>query len=114
VSESNRAAAGVALYAALTAAWIYGIANTSLGESGSAGPVWLAVLGAIHVAAGFVVRRWWALLLPVLAVLLAVPAGFPPVEKGEPFPIWLTLALFALPEALPVALGVFAARRRAS
>lgn len=113
MTETNRAAVGVALYCALAAAWIYGIANTSLGES-DFGTVWLVGLGAVHVAAGFAIRRWWAVVLPGFAIALAVPAGLPPTDVGEPFPIWFGLVLLAIPEALLVALGVFAARRRAA
>jgi hypothetical protein len=107
----NRAAVGVALYCALAAAWIYGIANTSLGES-DAGTLLLVALAAVHVGAGYVIGQWWALVLPLLPIALAVPAGLPPTDVGEPLPIWFAFVLFALPEATLVALGVAVAKRR--
>lgn len=106
----NRAAVGVALYAALTAAWIYGFANTSIGNGDAAAVFGLATLTAIHLGAGLAVGRWWAVLLPALPIVIAMPAGTPPVG-GEPFPIWFTLTLFALPAAALVAVGVFIGRR---
>jgi hypothetical protein len=112
VTDSNRAALGVALYVALMAAWIYGFAATSHGEGTTAGVIGLLLLAAIHLGAGLVVARWWAVLLPIGAIAVALPAGTPDVG-GEPFPIWFSLVLFALPEAALVALGVLVARKRA-
>jgi ABC-type sulfate transport system permease component len=72
------------------------------------------VFAAIHVSVGLLAARWWAVVLPVLAVLLAVPAGYPDVSQGEPLPIWVGL-LVMLPIAIPaVAAGVLATEVLAS
>ena len=107
----GRAAVSVASYLALMAAWIYGFANTSVGEGDASAVFGLASLAAIQAVAGLAVQHWWAVLLPIVPIVLAVPAGLPPA-KGEPLPIWFSLTLFALPEAALVAVGVFVARRR--
>jgi uncharacterized membrane protein YhaH (DUF805 family) len=70
------------------------------------------VLGALfHFAIGFATGRWWAAVLPWLAVLAAIPAGYPDANKGEPFPIWFGLAWFVAPiGCLLIAIGVLVRR----
>ncbi len=65
--------------------------------------IWLALL---HLATGAGVARWWALALPALAVLLAVPAGYPDSGRGEPWPIWMGLALWSPVLVILIAAGV--------
>ena len=61
----------------------------------------------MHLGTGYAIGRWWAFALPVLAILAAVPAGSPDENRGEPFAIWLGLALFAAPAAVgATAVGV--------
>jgi hypothetical protein len=47
----------------------------------------VAIVG-LHVATGFVVRRWWALFFPYALVLIAYPLGYPTDIRGEPPEIW--------------------------
>jgi peptidoglycan/LPS O-acetylase OafA/YrhL len=108
-------------YLGLMAIWIYWVLERQL-FYGNDTASWLLLAGLIvaHVAAGALVARWWALALPALAVLLAVPAGYPDANKGEPLPISLGLALFsplalllvATGVGLPIALRVHTARAR--
>jgi hypothetical protein len=105
----SRAAAGVASYLALTAAWIYGFENTSvrLGHEDVAGWFSLALFAALQIGLGIAVGRWWALLVYGLAIAVAIPAGRPPwLYHDQPATLWRTL-LFGAVLALPlIALGV--------
>jgi hypothetical protein len=79
-------------YLALMSLWVYGVLDTT--ESGA---VWLLPLIVfVQVAAGFLVGRWPAVVLPVLVVLISIPAGYPPTEEGEPLPLWFDLGFLAL------------------
>ena len=99
-----RAIAVTAVYLALAGVWIYWVLERQLFYGNpNADWVMLALLAGIHVLVGVLAARWWALLLPVLAVVLSVPAGYPSANKGEPLPIWLGLAFFA-----PIAVGLVA------
>jgi hypothetical protein len=107
-------AGGVALvaYVALALWWIYVGAEGQLLYGDDA--AWVVFFGAIaiaHLAVGYAVGRWWVAALPALAVLAAVPAGYPDENRGEPIPIWLGLALFAAPVATGVTAFAVAVRR---
>jgi hypothetical protein len=76
------------------------------------GWLWLAAVGMLHLAAGLLVGRWWALLLPFAAILLAVPYGYGE-GVGQEAPIWLYYGfIVAVPAALLVATGWGARRIR--
>jgi peptidoglycan/LPS O-acetylase OafA/YrhL len=93
------------------AAFTYAIADREVGYGWDvAGVLILAVLAALHFATGIGVARWWAIALPALAVLIAIPAGYPDVSHGEPLPVWMGLAFWAPAGVLLVALGVAAAQ----
>jgi hypothetical protein len=116
--EHRRGALAAAAYVAAMLVYIYGFVNPSLAyDDDVANAAGLAALVALHLATGFLGRRWWLVALPLLTVALAVPAGDP--AKGyEPFPIWFGLALLVvLPGAVIIAIGIagarLAARRRA-
>ena len=47
-----------------------------------------------HALVGWVLNRGWAVLLPLVAVVVAIPLGYPSANKGEPLPIWLGLLFF--------------------
>ena len=102
---------GAAAYLTVIGLWIYLVLERQLfyGEP-EADLALLVVLAAVQVGAGVLVGRWLALALPVLAVLLAVPAGYPDANKGEPWPIWFALALASPVAVVLVAIGVALAR----
>ena len=92
---------GVAYLAVMTL-WIYGVANRWDPGSGT----WqVPILILIQLLAGLVIGGWWAVLLPVVIVLVSIPAGDPPITPAyvEPFPIWFGLAV-----ATPVAIALIA------
>jgi hypothetical protein len=76
----SRAAVGVASYLTLTAAWIYGVENTSvrLGHEDVADWISITFFAGLHVALGFVIGRWWALVVYALPIAVSIPAGRPP------------------------------------
>jgi hypothetical protein len=92
---------GSAVYLGLSALWIYGVLDRGLLE-GSDVRAWTA-LGAVavaHVAFGFTIREWPALLLPIAVLLLAIPAGYPDSQFSEPGPVWfgqMILVQFEIP-----------------
>ena len=79
-------------YLVAAALFAYGIYDQSVvSDAALAGAAFAAA--AAHLAFGFVVRRWWTLVLPPLGVLLAIPAGYPEDVGGEPFPVALGMAI---------------------
>jgi hypothetical protein len=113
-----RFAAGALVYLAVSLIWLYGFVDRGWFE----GDDWRAwsILGlgvAVHVALGWAIREWAALLLPIVLVFLAVPAGYPESDFGEPLPVWVAQIFFLLFEIPAIALGLglralYAARRR--
>jgi hypothetical protein len=102
----------VALYIALLFVWVYWVLDKQLFYgSRIAGWITMAVVGLAHFALGFTVGRDWVRFLPLLAVAIALPIGYPSALKGEPWPLWLGLLLWAPVLMLLVASGV-ALRRR--
>jgi hypothetical protein len=92
---------GSIVYLGISALWIYGVLDRGSLE-GSDVPVWsaLGVVAAAHVAFGFTIREWPALLLPIAVLLLAIPAGYPDSEFSEPGPVWfgqIVLVQFEIP-----------------
>jgi hypothetical protein len=86
----------VSFYLVLMTLWVYGVVDRY--ESG--GPWLMPVVVFLQVAVGFASGRWWIVGLPVIVVLISVPAGYPPTAGGEPFPLFFGLAfasLFAIP-----------------
>lgn len=106
-------AVGVGLFVALTAVNVYAIENTARVNSSFWGWCDTALTVIALVGGGLLVARWWAvLLLPLLAVLIAVPAGENHAIAGDiPWVAFLYVFLFPLWAGL-VALGV-AARKLA-
>ena len=76
--RSQRFAIGALAYLAVGVLWVYGVVDQGRLE-GSDWRDWslVAVVLAVHVAFGWVIREWAALLLPIALVFLAIPAGFP-------------------------------------
>jgi peptidoglycan/LPS O-acetylase OafA/YrhL len=103
----RRSLIGAVVYLAVMTLWIYGVANQV--DPGSR--AWqLPVLILIQLLAGLAIARWWGVLLPVVIVLLSIPAGYPPItpENAEPFPIWFGLGPVAPVAFLLIAFGVAA------
>ncbi len=99
-----------ASYVAAMLLYIYGIANPStfVGNDTANRAVFI-VLAVLHSAVGWLANRWWALLLPVVVVLAAIPAGEP--EKGwEPYPIWFGIAVGVPLAMLLILAGILAHR----
>lgn len=93
-------------YLALMSMWVYGVIDRY--ESGV--PLLLPVVAIIQVAVGFASGRWYASLLPLAAVLISVPAGYPPFDGGEPLPLWFGLSV-ALVVAIPLVVVGIVARK---
>jgi hypothetical protein len=78
--------------------------------------IWLAPFIVLaQVALGVGLNRWWAALLPLALVVMAIPAGLPEItpSNAEPFPTWFGVA-FGVAFAVPLVLiGVIARRIRA-
>jgi hypothetical protein len=53
-----------------------------------------------------IVNRGWALFLPLLAVAIALPAGYPSANMGEPLPLWLGSLIWAPLNMSLVAIGL--------
>jgi hypothetical protein len=85
---------GAAAYLTAMGLWIYVVAERQLFYGQPEANLSLTlILAGVQVGAGLLVARWWALALPLVAVALAVPAGYPDASKGEPLPTWLGLLL---------------------
>jgi hypothetical protein len=84
----NRNIVVVVCYLAAMTLFVYGIANPGVAYGNDAANILGAVtLGLLHLGTGLLASRWWVILLPVLPILIAVPAGYP--EEGrEPSLIW--------------------------
>jgi hypothetical protein len=114
----GRTAVLVALYLAVSAAWIYRALDSEdglnqLGENDRMFVITIAVLGFLHLAYGYLVARWWVVLLPAALVALAIPAGDFPSSRPE-YPIWFGLAMLAPLLVVLAGLGLGARRIRRS
>ena len=115
----ERFAIGGLVYLALSVVWIYGVLDRGRLE-GSDARLWavLAALAAAHVAFGFAIREWPALLLPIAVLLLAIPARYPESQFSEPGPVWfgqLVMVQLEIPLiAAGLGLGSLANSRRAA
>ena len=82
-------------YVAVVVGWVYGIIEQV--DAADDEP-WLLVsyagLAVLHFVVGYLLARWWAVLLPAIPIPLAVPTGYVPDTRPE-FPIWMGLALLA-------------------
>lgn len=115
--EDVRAVGAALAYLACMAVFAYAVAERQVGYGNdAANAAILAGVALLHLAAGLAVGRWWAVLLPAASVVIALPAGYPDANQGEPLPIWLGLALTAPVACVLIAAGVATwnlARRRA-
>jgi hypothetical protein len=108
----SRSAAVAVVYLAVMALWFYGLWKPDLLSNDVLGWAATIVVAGVQAAAGFLGGRWWMVVLPLAAVLVAVPAGYGE-GPGQEAPIWAYYAfLFAGPAVVLVAAGVGARRRR--
>jgi hypothetical protein len=117
--SARRDVAAAAAFVAAMLAFVYGIANPdSLPDTDVVTAVVLSALAALHFGTGLAGGRWWLLGLPVVAVLLSIPAGYPETAEGEPLPIWFGLSIIEIIGFPLIAIGVvahkLAARHRAA
>jgi hypothetical protein len=95
----------VSAYVIVMLVFIYLVYDSGRLEGSAVGWAVAGVLAATHIVFGFTVGRWWALWLPLLAILLAVPAGFPESRWSEPLPVSYGMALYAPFEMALLVLG---------
>ena len=102
-----RFVAGALVYLALSVAWLYGIVAQGRFE-GSDVRFWslVAFVLLVHVAFGWVIREWPVVFLPLILVPLAVPAGYPESQFGEPLPVWIGQVFYVVVEIPAIAAGV--------
>lgn len=103
----RRFGAGALAYLGLSALWLYGVVDEGRLE-GNDVRGWSAIglVLALHVAFGFVIREWAALLLPILLVFLAIPAGYPESQFSEPGPVWFGQVFLVVVEIPAIAAGL--------
>ena len=107
-SRGRRFATWAIVYLGLSLAWIYGIVDQGRFESSDDWRNWsvIALVLAVHVAFGWAIREWAALVLPFLVVFLVMPAGYPVTQFSEPLPVWIGQAFLAVIEMPAIAGGV--------
>lgn len=98
---------GAVAYLGLSALWLYGVVDRGMIE-GSEWLSWSVIAGvaAAHVLFGFAIREWVALLLPIVVVFLAIPAGYPESQFGEPALVWLGQVFLVIVEIPLIAAGL--------
>ena len=100
-----RGVAAVVAYLALAVAWVYLFLDSGFLEDNDLWWLVTAEFALAHVALGFTARHWPVVLLPLVLVPLAIPAGYPQ-SMFEPRPDWWTQAMLVQFEVALVALGV--------
>ena len=103
----GRFVVGALVYLALSVVWLYEIVDEG-GFEGSDTRVFtiLGLVLAVHVAFGWFIREWEALLLPIALVFLAIPAGYPESQFGEPDLVWMGQVFMVVLEIPAIALGL--------
>lgn len=96
----------LALYLAAMAAWIYLVVDVNQDRNAAL----FYVAAFVHVGMGYVLRSRWTLLLAFVPLLLAVPAGYPSSDYGEPVPLWFSFLLLTPVAAACLMIGVLGGR----
>ena len=104
----RRFAIGALAYLAVGMVWLYGFVDQGRFESSDDWRNWsvIALVLAAHVAFGWAIREWAALLLPIALVFLAIPAGYPESQFSEPLPVWLGQIFYIVIEIPAIACGL--------
>lgn len=102
-----RQSIAVVSYLVISAVWVYWLLDKQV-SYGNPAADWalLACFAALHVAVGLGTGRWWATVLPLVPLAMALPLGYPADGRGEPLPIWVGLLFWAPVGAFLLALGV--------
>lgn len=102
--------AAAVVYLVLALAWIYAVVAHGDRRDSIGTGVEYSVLPLVYLALGAAMRSWWALLLPVATIVVALPAGENPAIEGDlDWVVFDPIAL--LPYALlATALGVWSGR----
>jgi hypothetical protein len=106
-----RRSVALVLYLVLASVWIYGVVANGDARTHIGSGVEYTVLPLAYFVLAACIASWWAIILPVTTILIALPAKENPRLKGELD--WVFFDPVAmLPYALiAVTLGVFAGRR---
>jgi len=107
----RRVAGVLAVYLALALVWIYALLdNPDVGDRVNRFGILLSV-ALVYALLGAAAANWWAVLLPLVTLLLALPAGSNPQGiGGDTDAVWIE-SLLELPWAVPAAaIGVLAGR----
>ncbi len=99
----------VALYLGLDVALIVSLAVFGDESAGRAGLGLLAVAAFFHPLLGFAIGSYWALLLPFVPALMALPAGTP---DGSEWSVSASLAFLAVFQSVLLVPGVVARQVR--
>ena len=90
--------------------WIYGVVNRGDWHDRIGYGIELPVVLVVYLVLAFFLARWWALLLPVATILVALPAGRNVHLDGDLEFVFFD-PLYALPSAaLGAAIGVLAGK----
>ena len=104
--------APAAVYLGAMLLWIY--ADLDRSDAGGT-PIfdgWLVPIGVLQFAVVVLVGRWWAVLVPLVALLASVPASFDENPSSE-HEVWFFLAVYPIPLALLLVAAGVGARRLA-
>lgn len=107
---TRRFALASAAYLAVMAGLIYTVFRTGAGEGAAVGIALWVLLGLLHLGVGFASRTLASIALPLVAIVIAVPAGTPQDVGGEPFPVYFVMMILALPGMVLIALGALFAQ----
>jgi peptidoglycan/LPS O-acetylase OafA/YrhL len=92
------------IYVLLMSAWIYG----AVAREPTDLPAWMLIPVLLaQIGVGYAVGQWWAALLPLGLVLIAVPAGYGADASGD-IPVWVGVLLSSAVAAPLIAIGVAA------
>jgi hypothetical protein len=112
VTASRRAAVLTVIYLAGGLVWIYAVID----RRGDVGNIWeLVLLLAGSVAFGAAAARWWIVVLPLVLIPLALPAGTVPgtgdLDQAYEYPLLMAPGLM-IALAVGVAAGGFGRAHR--